>query len=83
MIPLSVFLIPYALFLFVFFFFSFVNIYHLIHYTTSGFWGFFSTVVFAAVTVVILSATYTAVIQIDWSRTIQIIPSFSAPTFIP
>lgn len=82
MVPISVFLIPYGLFLLLFLFFSFVNIYHLIRFTTHGaIVSFMVTVAYAAITVIILNATYLEIINIDWSRTIQLIPSFGPPSF--
>ncbi|MDP3985285.1 MAG: hypothetical protein Q8P82_00840 [bacterium] len=80
MIPLSIILIPYGLFLMGFFFFTFVNVYHLIRFGVGGFVGFFTVFLFFGVSALLLFITYMYAMEIDWTRGF-VIPSFGAPVF--
>lgn len=81
MIPIAYFLIPYGLFLFIFLFFSFVNLYNLIKFGTTNFTAFLATFIFLAGSALLLYTSYNYIIAIDWSRTIDVIPTLSAPSF--
>lgn len=83
MIPIAALLIPYALFLLIFLFFSFVNLYHLIKFGSTNFVAFMATFLFLAGSVLILYTSYTYIINTDWTRTIDVIPDLSAPTYAP
>lgn len=81
MFPIAVFLIPYGLFLLVFLFFSFVDLTHIVKYSTTNLTTFIATFIYLAVTTLILYATYYAVIEIDWSRTIEFTFSLTPAAF--
>lgn len=82
MIPISYFLIPYAIILLGFLFFTIVDLYHLIWFgRATGFVGFFVTFLFLAGAVIIINASYNYIITIDWNHLINVIPSFGPPSF--
>lgn len=84
-LPLAVLLIPFAILLFLFLFFAFVDLYHLIVFgRATGIVGFIATFIFIAVTILIVNTSYLYVINIDWTRPVEItqfIPNFTAPEF--
>ncbi len=82
MISISyLFLIPYGLFLLIYLCFSLVNLYHLIKFGTANLTAFLVTFLFLAGAVLILYTSYNYILTIDWTRTINIVPNLSSPTF--
>ena len=75
--PISLLLIPYAIFLIVFLVFAIVNVYHLIHYGQTTKVSFGVTFVFFAMTALILFLTWKGLQGVDWTYPIDI----AFPTF--
>ena len=64
---ISLFLLPYALLVFIFIFFSFVAFYHLTAFGIKNLPTFFITFAFVAISTIILHQSWAAISQIDWS----------------
>ncbi len=66
-IPLWAFLTAYLVFLLIFLLFSFANVYHIYSTGTFTFAAGVITVLVSAWCLVILAATYTAIVAINWN----------------
>lgn len=75
--PLSVFLLPFGLFLLFYVFYSFFNVYHLVKFGIYGFGAFLIVTVYAGVSIFLLGAIFSVIGLYDWS-----IP-FSLSDFFP
>jgi uncharacterized membrane protein len=70
--PLSLFLIPYAIFLLVIAFFAFVNVRNLARYRAEDIISFMAVFIFIAGLAVIAYFSYEFLSEIDWTKTIEI-----------
>lgn len=82
-IPISIFLIPYAIFLVIFFVFAFFSLYHMFRFGVTNFTTFFMSFAFIALSVIILFISYEYIAGIDWQRDIQIFDIFGKSEYIP
>ncbi|MBU4375157.1 hypothetical protein KKH38_01490 [Patescibacteria group bacterium] len=79
---LSILLIPYLLFLLLWLIFSLVAVYHMIKFGFKNFTTFFTTFIFAAVSLALLAVSYSFLMQIDWDTQITIFENaFNAKLF--
>jgi hypothetical protein len=71
-IPLYILLILYAIFLLGFAFFSLFAVYHLIKFGFRSLGNFLMIFIFLGLSIVILFASWQAIVQIDWLQNIVI-----------
>lgn len=71
-VPLSIFLIPYALVLFVFALFSLINLFHLVKFGEGIFADFIATAVYLGFSVLILYMSWQYLSGFNWKETIDI-----------
>ena len=70
-IPLSIFLIPYAVILIIYFVFSFFSLYHMFRFGVTNFTTFFMSFIYIAVSAIIIFVSYNFIAGIDWQRDLQ------------
>ncbi|MBI2475609.1 hypothetical protein HYV69_04300 [Candidatus Uhrbacteria bacterium] len=83
-VPVSIFLIPYGLYMAVFIFYCFFNIYHLIRYGLYGFGLYIIITIFAGGTILLVSGSIFILKEYDWSQPIflnNIIETYSKDLF--
>ena len=69
---LSIFLIPYTIFLLLWFIISIVAVYHMLKFGFKNFTTFATTILFVGVSVAMLYFSYTYIIEIDWQTEITL-----------
>ena len=70
-LPITILLIPLAIFLVLYLLFSVFNIFHLIHYGVRSNGFFITILIYIVGTVFLLGASYIALKDFDWQRTID------------
>jgi len=79
--PLSIFLYIYLVFLFIWFVFSLVGVYHIIKFSQINLISFFSIIIYAGGSLVILNYSYYFISQADWSTPITFLNNLFAIGF--
>lgn len=69
-IPLSIFLIPYAVLFVVYLVFSFFSLYHMFRFGVTNFTTFFMTFAYIAISVILIFISYNYLAGVDWQRDI-------------
>ena len=80
-VPLSILLLPLAVFLLLFIIFALINVAHIIKFAAFDMVGFFTTFIFLAGSTLFLWYAWQAISPIDWTMPINL--STSAFTQIP
>ena len=75
-VPLSVFLIPYAIFFIIFVAFVWVDIHHLVLFGSFDVPSFFATFLFLAVSAYLLFMTWNLLLPADWSASVTLFQGF-------
>jgi len=70
---LSVFLIPYLLFLLLWLAFSLVAVYHMMKFGFKNFTTFFTTFIYIGVSIIILVISYNFLSQINWGINMSVL----------
>jgi len=79
-IPLSIFLIPFAVLFLLYLAFSYFSLYHMFRFGVTNFTTFFTSFMYIAVSVIIIFLAYERMAGIDWHREIQIFSSLAQPS---
>ncbi len=78
--PLSVFLIPYFIFLIIWALMMMVALYHILRFGFKNFTTILTTLVFIVVTILILMISYNYLSQIDWAREVTVFGNLVNPS---
>lgn len=70
--PLSLLLVPYAIIVAIFLLFAALNVLHLVHYGETTHVSFILTAVFFLGTVLVVSVTWFALSDVDWTRPVSV-----------
>jgi hypothetical protein len=81
MIPLSIFLIPWAILLLIHVLLSLVSVIQMLRFGMSGSMASFSTALFLIVSAMVILATVMYFLSVDWSLSIEF-GMFSKPGYI-
>ena len=71
--PVSIFLIPYALFLAFFFLMSMIYAYHVLRYTAKNVGTYIFLLIYAGVSLIVISISFQAILGLDWGSQVTIL----------
>ncbi|MBI5254715.1 hypothetical protein HY932_02980 [Candidatus Falkowbacteria bacterium] len=74
-VPLSIFLFIYLVYIIFFFVFTFFNLYHILKFGFASFGAYLITFGYIAVTILALFVSYFYVARIDWSAQVEMFGS--------